>query len=189
MPGRSGNLTRIRVTTKHDPKVILAEHPLLAAKLSILRAKTTMPDEFRRNVHEMSILLLAEAARSWETAPIEIETPFQKCDGHMLRRPVVIIPILRAGLGMLEGMSAVLPEASVGHIGLYRDPETLRPVTYCCRLPVNLAEAEVLLVDPMLATGHSASEANSIHLSGRVSAGNRTITLGTRRRADCRRRD
>lgn len=135
------------------------EHPLLAAKLSILRAKTTAPDAFRRNVHEMSILLLAEAARSWETAPIEIETPLKKCGGHILRRPVVIVPILRAGLGMLEGMSELLPEANAGHIGLYRDEETLRPVTYYCRLPVNLAEAEVVLVDPMLATGHSASEA------------------------------
>lgn len=132
---------------------------MLAAKLSILRAKTTAPDEFRQNVQEMSILLLAEAARTWETASIEIETPLKKCDGHILHRPVVIVPILRAGLGMLEGMSRLLPEASVGHIGLYRDEETLRPVTYFCRLPVNLSEAQVVLVDPMLATGRSASEA------------------------------
>lgn len=137
----------------------VVEHPLLAVKLSILRAKTTAPDEFRRNVQEMSILLLAEAARSWETASIELETPLQKCDGNILRRPIVIVPILRAGLGMLEGMSRILPDANVGHIGLYRDEETLRPVTYFCRLPVNLAQAEVVLVDPMLATGYSASEA------------------------------
>jgi uracil phosphoribosyltransferase len=144
---------------KHDPNVKVVEHPLLAVKLSILRAKTTAPDEFRRNVQEMSILLLAEAARSWETASIELETPLQKCDGNILRRPIVIVPILRAGLGMLEGMSRILPDANVGHIGLYRDEETLRPVTYFCRLPVNLAQAEVVLVDPMLATGYSASEA------------------------------
>jgi len=144
---------------KQDPNVIVAEHPLVAAKLSILRAKTTAPDEFRRNLQEMSILLLAEAAHSWETAPIEIETPLKKCDGQILRRPVVIVPILRAGLGMLEGMSRILPEANAGHIGLYRDQKTLRPVTYYSRLPVNLAEAQVILVDPMLATGYSACAA------------------------------
>jgi uracil phosphoribosyltransferase len=137
----------------------VAGHPLLAAKLSILRAKTTAPDEFRRNIQEASIFLLTEAARVWETAPIEIETPLKKCDGQILHRPVVIVPILRAGLGMLDGMSRILPEANVGHIGLYRDEKTLRPVTYYCRLPLNLAEAQVVLVDPMLATGYSACEA------------------------------
>lgn len=144
---------------RNSNAAIVAEHPLLAAKLSILRAKTTAPEEFRRNLQEMSILLLAEAARSWETASIKIETPLKKCGGQILRRPVVIVPILRAGLGMLEGMSRILPEANAGHIGLYRDKKTLRPVTYYCRLPVNLAEAQVVLVDPMLATGHSACEA------------------------------
>jgi uracil phosphoribosyltransferase len=139
--------------------VKVAEHPVLAAKLSILRAKTTAPEEFRRNLQETSILLLMEAARDWETAGIEIETPLKKCGGNILRRPVVFVPILRAGLGMLEGISRLLPDANVGHIGLYRNEETLRPVTYFCRLPVNLAEAQVVLVDPMLATGHSASEA------------------------------
>src|SRR6202011_2737650 len=98
---------------KHDPNVKVAEHPLLAVKLSILRAKTTTPDEFRRNVREMSILLLAEATRNWETAPIKIETPLKKCGGNILRRPIVIVPILRAGLGMLEGMMQLVPEASV----------------------------------------------------------------------------
>ena len=139
--------------------IIVAEHPLIAAKLSILRAKTTAPDEFRRNMQEVSILLLAEAARSWETVPLEVETSLGKSDGQILRRPVVIVPILRAGLGMLEGMVRVVPEASVGHIGLYRDEKTLRPVTYYCRLPVTLAEAQIVLVDPMLATGFSACQA------------------------------
>src|SRR6267142_6538336 len=100
--------------------IVVAEHPLIAAKLSVLRAKTTAPEEFRRNMQEVSILLLAEAARSWETAPLEVKTPLGKSDGQILRRPVVIVPILRAGLGMLEGMARVVPEASVGHIGLYR---------------------------------------------------------------------
>lgn len=139
--------------------IIVAEHPLVAAKLSILRAKTTAPDEFRRNMQEVSILLLAEVAPSWETVPLEVETPLKKSDGQILRRPVVIVPILRAGLGMLEGMARFVPEASVGHIGLYRDEKTLRPVTYYCRLPINLAEAQIVLVDPMLATGFSACQA------------------------------
>ena len=145
--------------TKHDARVHVAQHPLIATKLSILRAKTTMPEEFRRNLQEMSILLLGEAARAWEITTTEIETPLKKCAGHILARPVVLVPILRAGLGMLDGMSHVLPEASVGHIGVYRDEETLRPTTYFCRLPSELSEAHVVLVDPMLATGYSATEA------------------------------
>ena len=146
-------------TAMEPPGVHLIQHPLLAAKLSILRAKTTMPEEFRRNLQEVSILLLMEAARSWDTSPIEVETPLKKCPARVLKRPVVVIPILRAGLGMVEGVLSLLPDASVGHIGLYRDEKTLRPVTYFCRLPVGLSEAQVVLVDPMLATGNSATEA------------------------------
>ena len=105
------------------------------------------------------MLLLAKAARAWEVTVTEIETPLRNCPGHILARPVVFVPILRAGLGMLDGMSRILPEASVGHIGVYRDEETLRPTTYFCRLPSELGEAHVILVDPMLATGYSAMEA------------------------------
>jgi uracil phosphoribosyltransferase len=148
--------------SRHDSNVKVIEHPLVAAKLSILRAKTTAPDEFRRNLQEIAIVLLGEASRAWTTASIEIETPLRNCEGHVLARPVVLVPILRAGLGMLEGMLRVLPDASIGHIGLYRDEETLRPVSYFCRLPVNVAEAQVLLLDPMLATGGSACEAVSM---------------------------
>jgi uracil phosphoribosyltransferase len=148
--------------TKHDARVHVAQHPLIATKLSILRAKTTMPEEFRRNMQEISILLFAEAARAWDTAPIEVETPLQKCAGQILARPIVLVPILRAGLGMLDGMSRVLPEANIGHIGVYRDEQTLRPTTYFCRLPSELSEAHVALLDPMLATGNSATEAVSL---------------------------
>ena len=140
-------------------KVSVVEHPLVAAKLSILRAKTTTPEEFRHNVRELSILLLGEASRTWTTSPIELETPLTKCAGQILSRPIVLVPILRAGLGMLDGMLRLVPDASVGHIGIYRDEETLRPVTYFSRLPTNLSEAQVVLVDPMLATGNSACEA------------------------------
>lgn len=135
------------------------DHPLAASKLAILRSKTTQPDEFRRNLQELSIVLLAEATRGWKTREIEIETPLTKCAGKILAGPVVIVPILRAGLGMIDGMSRFLPEANVGHIGVYRDEKSLRPTTYFCRLPSELSEAQVVLVDPMLATGHSACAA------------------------------
>ena len=148
--------------TKHDARVRVAQHPLIATKLSILREKTTMPEEFRRNLQEVSMLLLGEAARVWEITTTDVETPLHKCAGHILARPVVLVPILRAGLGMLDGMSRVLPEASVGHIGVYRDEETLRPTTYFCRLPSELSAAHVVLLDPMLATGFSATEAVSL---------------------------
>ena len=139
--------------------VTVVEHPLVAARLSILRDKTTTPDEFRGHVQEMSILLLCEASRAWTTSPIEIETPLKKCAGRILSKPVVFAPILRAGLGMLDGMLRLVPDASIGHIGIYRDEETLRPVTYFSRFPTNLSAAQVVLVDPMLATGNSACEA------------------------------
>jgi uracil phosphoribosyltransferase len=142
-----------------NPHVTVVDHPLIASQLTILRTKTTAPEEFRRKMHELSALLLFEASRSWKLKSTTVETPLQSCAGSVLGGPVVMVPILRAGLGMLEGMLRVLPEAEVGHIGLYRDEETLRPVSYYCRLPTNLAAAEVLLLDPMLATGHSASEA------------------------------
>ena len=121
-----------------------------------------MTEEFRRNLQEMSILLLLEAASDWQTAPIEIETPLKKCAGQILTGPVVLVPILRAGLGMSDAMSNMLPEATIGHIGVHRDEKTLRPATYFCRLPSNLSAARVLLVDPMLATGNSACQAVSM---------------------------
>lgn len=140
----------------------IVDHPLVATGLSILRAKTTPPDLFRRHLQEVAILLFAEASRGWEVAPIQVDTPLASCAGAVLAKPVVLVPILRAGLGMLDGIIRVVPDANIGHIGLYRDAETLRPVSYYDRLPVNIAAALVLLLDPMLATGHSACEAASI---------------------------
>src|ERR1700730_3252867 len=140
-------------------KVMLLEHAVGAAKLSILRRKTTTPDEFRRNLEELSTLLLSEASRSWKTEPIEIETPLKQCRGAILSGPIVLAPILRAGLGMPPGMLRLLPGATVGHIGIYRNEETLQPVTYFCRLPANAAVAHIVLIDPMLATGNTACEA------------------------------
>ena len=142
--------------------VYVAQHPLVATKLAILRAKTTAPDEFRRAIQEITILLFAEASQSWSVAPIEVETPLRSCAGAVLERAIAAVPILRAGLGMLEGILRVAPEANVGHLGIYRDEETLQPVSYFSRLPVNLAQSEALLLDPMLATGNSACEAVAI---------------------------
>lgn len=138
--------------------VHLLEHSLVAAKMSVLRDKTTGTAQFRRALEQIAILLLTEASKCWPTLTIEIETPLAPMTGATLARPVVFVPILRAGLGLLEGMLRIIPEAGVGHIGLYRDEVTLRPVNYYCRLPASLAQSHVLLLDPMLATGRSATE-------------------------------
>jgi len=145
----------------HSDNLVVLEHPLVATKLSLLREAHTGTADFRRNLQELSLLLLAEASRLWATSSIEVETPLQKCAGARLTRPIVFVPILRAGLGMLDGMLRLVPEARVGHLGLYRDEKTLRPVTYYSRLP-DVHDAEVLLLDPMLATGHSACAAVSL---------------------------
>ena len=126
--------------------------------MSVLRDKTTGTAQFRRALEQIAILLLTEASKHWPTLTSEIETPLAPMAGATLARPVVFVPILRAGLGLFEGMLRIIPEAGVGHIGLYRDEVTLRPVNYYCRLPASLAQSHVLLLDPMLATGRSATE-------------------------------
>jgi len=143
-------------------KVRVSDHPLVAAGLSVLRAKQTTPEIFRRHLQEMSVFLFVEASRNWRTDAIEIETPLASCAGVVIAKPIVLVPILRAGLGMLDGIQRIAPEAAIGHIGLYRDAETLKPVSYYNKVPVNVATAEVLLLDSMLATGNSACEAASI---------------------------
>src|SRR2546423_350554 len=151
----------VRATT-HDPKVEVVKHPLISASLTTMRAKTTASADFRRALQEISVLLLGQASARWETVPHEVETPLKSCMGEILARPLVLVPILRAGLGMLDGMMALLPRAAIGHIGVYRDEKTLRPATYFCRLPATISEAQVVLVDPMLATGHSACRAAAL---------------------------
>jgi len=146
----------------HDPKIEVVKHPLVAASLAILRAKTTASADFRRALQEISVLLLGQASAGWETVPHQVETPLQSCMAEILARPLVLVPILRAGLGMLDGMLALLPQAAIGHIGVYRDEKTLRPATYFCRLPGTISEAQVVLVDPMLATGNSACQAATL---------------------------
>ncbi len=148
---------------RHAPPVLhVLDHPLGAAQLSLLRDTATPPPEFRAALHRLALLLLTEAARSWESERVEMTSPLGQFAGTVLPRPVVLVPILRAGLGLQEGMLPLLPQASTGHVGLYRDPGTLRPVEYYSRFPAQLAEAQVLVLDPMLATGHSAVEAVTI---------------------------
>jgi uracil phosphoribosyltransferase len=138
--------------------VHLLKHSLVAAKMSVLRDKTTATVQFRGALEQIAILLLSEASKHWPTLATEFETPLAPMTGATLAQPVVFVPILRAGLGLLEGMLRVVPKAEIGHIGLYRDEVTLRPVNYYCRLPAGLVQSHVLLLDPMLATGRSATE-------------------------------
>ena len=139
------------------------EHPLLQHKLSILRDKNTGVKEFREIVGEISALMCYEATRNLPTEEIEIETPIAKTTTRVLSgKKLAIVPILRAGLGMVDTMISLVPSAKVGHIGLYRDPETHEPVQYYCKMPPDISERQVIIGDPMLATGGSASAAIKI---------------------------
>ncbi|MGC8971726.1 MAG: uracil phosphoribosyltransferase [bacterium] len=132
-------------------------HPLIEHKLSILRDKNTSTKEFRELVIEVSMLLAYEATRYLPLEEVTIETPIARAKGYMIMgKKLSVVPILRAGLVMAEGILKLIPSARVGHIGLYRDPETLKPVPYYCKLPSDINERDVFVVDPMLATGGSA---------------------------------
>ena len=138
------------------------DHPLLQHKLSILRNKDTGVKEFREIVSEIATLMCYEATRDLPTEEVEIETPMAVAKCRVLAgKKLAIVPILRAGLGMVDGMLSLIPSAKVGHIGLFRDPETHEPVKYYCKMPNDIAERDVIIVDPMLATGGSASAAIS----------------------------
>lgn len=141
-------------------KVFEMNHPLIQHKLSLIRDKNTGSKEFRELVKEISMLLAYEVTRDLPLQEVEIETPICKTMTKMLSgRKLGIVPILRAGLGMVDGFLNLLPAAKVGHIGLYRDPETLEPVEYYCKLPTDVNERDLIVVDPMLATGGSANAA------------------------------
>lgn len=143
-----------------DSKVIVTDHPLIQHKLSIMRDKNTGSKDFRELLAEIAMLMCYEVTRSFQLEEVEIETPICVTKSKMLTgKKVAIVPILRAGLGMVDGMVNLLPAAKVGHIGLYRDPETLKPVEYYCKLPSDIQEREVIVTDPMLATGGSACDA------------------------------
>ena len=141
-------------------KVVVFDHPLIQHKLSIMRDKNTGCKEFRELLDEISMLMVYEVTRDLQTEEVEVETPICVTKTKMLAgKPIGIIPILRAGLGMVNGMLNLVPTAKVGHIGLYRDPETHMPVEYYCKLPYDVAERDLIVVDPMLATGGSSNAA------------------------------
>ncbi len=142
--------------------LVLVRHPLIQAKLTKLRDKRTDRLQFRQILEELTALMVYEITRDFPVRPVEVETPFERTQGVELARPVVLVPILRAGIVMLDGVLSLIPSAYVGHIGLYRDPATLKPVQYFVKLPPNLGEALVIVVDPMLATGGSAVHAVSL---------------------------
>lgn len=141
-------------------KVVVMEHPLIQHKIGVIRRKETGSKDFRAMIGEIASLITYEATKDLKLQDVEIETPICKTTVKELAgKKMAIVPILRAGLGMVDGMLAMIPSAKVGHIGLYRNEETLEPVEYYCKLPADAQEREILLVDPMLATGGSAAAA------------------------------
>ena len=141
-------------------KVMIMDHPLIQHKIGIIRRQETGSKDFRQLISEIAMLMCYEATRDLKLTNVEIETPISKMTAKELAgKKLAVVPILRAGLGMVDGMLSMIPAAKVGHIGLYRNEETLEPVEYYCKLPKDCAEREVFVVDPMLATGGSATAA------------------------------
>lgn len=141
-------------------KVVVIDHPLVQHKLSYIRDKNTGSKEFRELIEEVSMLMAYEVTRNLPLEDIDIDTPICTTKTKILSgKKVGIVPILRAGLGMVDGILKLIPAARVGHIGVYRDPDTLKPVEYYCKLPGDIAERDLIIVDPMLATGGSACAA------------------------------
>ena len=137
-------------------KFFVSEHPLIQSKMSMLRSKETGAKEFREMIGEVAMLLSYEATRDLPLTEIIVETPVAAAQCRTIDTKLAIVPILRAGIGMTEGLLRLMPTAKIGHIGLYRDPQTLKPVEYYCKLPADCDEREVFVVDPMLATGGSS---------------------------------
>ena len=160
------------------PNTHLVDHPLIRTRLTLLRDVKTGLVEFRRNLHEIAQLMVFEITRGFSVREVEVETPLEVTSGAVLERLNVLVPILRAGMGMMNGIVEVLPDHQIGHIGMYRDEETLEPKSYYCNLPDTVEKADTLLIDPMLATGNSsiaavdklkAEGAGSIHFISLVS--------------------
>ncbi|MDB0439294.1 uracil phosphoribosyltransferase [Clostridioides difficile] len=138
-------------------KVVETNHPLIQHKLTLMRDKNTGSKDFRELLTEITMLMGYEITKDIPLKDVEIETPIQKTLSKVVAgKKLAIIPILRAGLGMVDGLVSLMPAAKVGHVGLYRDPETLKPVEYYCKLPQDIGERDIIVVDPMLATGGSA---------------------------------
>ena len=138
-------------------KVVIMDHPLIQHKIGFIRRTTTGTRDFRETISEIAMLICYEATRDLKLQDVEVETPICKTIVKELKgRKLCVVPILHAGLGMVDGMLTLIPTAKVGHIGLYRDPETLKPVEYYCKMPADVSEREIFVVDPMLATGGSS---------------------------------
>ena len=158
--GRIIHILRKGVTDMSN--VTIMNHPLIKHKISMLRNENTGTNEFRTLVEEIAMLMGYEALRDLPTEDVEIKTPIETCKSPMIAgKKMAVVPILRAGLGMVSGILALVPSAKVGHIGLYRDPKTHEPHEYYCKLPDPIEQRTILVVDPMLATGGSGSEAVS----------------------------
>jgi uracil phosphoribosyltransferase len=139
-------------------QVRIIDHPLIQHKLTLIRDVKTGPKEFRELLEEIAMLMAYELTRDLPLETTVIETPVAKCNCKVLSgKKISVVPILRAGLGMVSGVLRLIPAAKVGHVGLYRDPETLKPVEYYCKLPNDIAEREIVVIDPMLATGGSSA--------------------------------
>ena len=133
------------------------DHPLIQHKLTLMRDKTTGTKDFRELLEEIAMLMAYELTRDLPMEEVEIETPVARCKGKVIAgKKISVVPILRAGLGMVNGVLRLIPAAKVGHIGVYRDPQTLKPVEYYCKLPPDVLDREVIIIDPMLATGGSS---------------------------------
>lgn len=143
-------------------KIVVLDHPLIDHKMAKIRDRRTGTKDFRESVSEIGALITYEITRDFETLTIEVETPLEKTKAKELAKQVIIVPILRAGLGMVEGIHNIIPSAKIGHIGLYRDEKTLEPKEYYAKFPPGIEYATILLVDPMLATAGSASKAIDI---------------------------
>lgn len=144
-----------------QPNVIVIDHPVIQTKLTELRDFTADHRKFRALLDEIASLMVYEVTRDWPTMPKPVQTPLERTTGKVLARQVTLVPILRAGLGMADGVLKLLPEARMGHLGVYRNESTLEPVSYYQKFPPDIAATEVLLIDPMLATGGSGSAAVS----------------------------
>ena len=143
------------------PRLVVIDHPLVQVKLGCLRDQTTATPDFRRTLREVAALLFFTATDDLSTVATTVQTPLAPCASRRLARPIVLAPILRAGLGLLEGLFELVPDAQVAHIGMYRDEQTFEPVSYYAKVPPAIGDAEVILLDPMLATGQSAAAAVS----------------------------
>ncbi len=149
----------IKMAERGWPNVTVVNHPVVQERLTIARDKHTRVEQFRRLIGQIARLMAFELTRDYPSEPLEIETPMEPFVGSRLQRQLTLVPILRAGLGMSDGIMELLPSARVGHLGIYRDEESLKPIIYYNKLPPGIAETDVIVIDPMLATSGSLNEA------------------------------